>query len=883
MKSLSMKSLSMKTCRCKSTGTSTLSFGVLIAASLTTLLFAARASAATPGNSIDFVRDVQPILSQHCYECHGPDEQEARLRLDARNSVMHGGDSGPLFEKGHADTSLLIARLKSSDEDERMPPGDEPLSEQQIALLSRWIDEGATWPDGVGVHVEAREQHWAYVKPERPPLPDVKNTRWPKNEIDRFVLARLEKEGLTPSPIAKPATLLRRVYLDLTGLPPTIAEVDAFCANPSPRALEAVVDRLLASPRFGEKWARNWLDLARYSDSNGYQADQLRDMWAYRDWVIDAMNADMPYDQFTIEQIAGDLLPNATLAQKIATGFHRTPTCNIEAGVDPEENRTNQVIDRVNTTGTVWLGTSLDCARCHSHKYDPFSQKEYYQIFAYFNNTPLEVKQDGKDSVQFDFYGPKMNLPQSQELLAKRKRIEEQLEGPRTKLAALEKQLLEHLPSWEIDLLAGDILPSKALPASTIARLKKILNKPANERSDYHRGRIKHYFLATRTETKDLHQQIATLEQELAGTNPDTTLVMTEMDEPRATNVFKRGDFLSPGTSVSAGVPAVLHDLPEDAAPTRLAFARWLINTDNPLPARVRVNHWWTELFGRGLVVTGEDFGTQGSLPTHPQLLDWLAVEFMEDGWSTKRMIKRIVMSATYQQSSVVSPDLLQRDSENELLARGPRFRLPAETIRDNGLAIAGLLSTKMGGPPVYPPQPPKVWRQTGRGEPVYKVAQGEDRFRRGVYVIWRRVAPYPSFVNFDAPDRTRCVVNRSQTNTPMQALTLMNDRAFIEMAQALAARVLELDTLESDEDRATMAFRLCVARQPKQAEVAVLTSLLTEERTRLAREPVDVDLLIKDARLPKAMAMPSDKQEWAAWVCVANALLNLDETISKE
>ena len=832
---------------------------------------------------VNFVRDIQPILSQHCYECHGADEQEGQLRLDARAVVMKGGVSGPLFEQGRGDASLLVGRLRSTDDDERMPPEGESLNEQQIALIARWIDQGADWPAGVGVQVKSAERHWAYVKPERPELPQIENENWAKNEIDRFVAARREREGITPSTAAEPTTLLRRVYLDLIGLPPSVAEVDAFVADPSSTELEAVVDRLLESPRFGEKWARSWLDLARYSDSNGYQADQLRDMWAYRDWVIDALNVDMPYDQFTIEQIAGDLLPSATVAQKIATGFHRTPTCNIEAGVDPEENRTNQVIDRVNTTGTVWLGTTLDCSRCHNHKYDPFTQKDYYQLFAYFNNTPLEVKNDGKESVQFDFYGPKMKLPVPEQRKVKRVEIESQLAGPRAELKAAEETALKGLARWQNDLLTDDVRPSGALPARTIGQLKKVLAKPNDKRSEYERNRLRQYFLATRKNTRELRDKVAQLEKQLRKTDADTTLVMVEVSEPRMTRVFKRGEFLSPGESVEAGVPTALHSLPDGVETNRLTLARWLVDRDNPLTARVRVNHWWTELFGRGLVVTGEDFGTQGTPPSHPQLLDWLAVTFMDDGWSTKRMLKRIVMSATYQQSSRVSAEMLDRDSENVLLARGPRFRLPAETIRDNGLMIAGLLDTKMGGPPVYPPQPPKVWRQTGRGEPVYRAAEGGDRFRRGVYVVWRRVAPYPSFVNFDAPDRTRCVVSRSLTNTPMQALTLLNDQAYIEMAQAFSARVLQLDGVGNDEERLELAFRMCVARVPSKLEINVLRELLVEERQRLTQVPQDVDTLTKNARLPVGLDAPANKKEWAAWLCVANALLNLDETISKE
>jgi len=864
---------------------------LLVSCTLPLLPLAAQAGEPTAseagevGNAgqVDFVRHVEPLLAQHCYHCHGEAEQEGQLRLDARSLAMSGGVSGKAIEQGRADASLLISRLRSSDEDKRMPPDDEALSPDKIALISRWIDQGAEWPDGVGAQVELAEPHWAYVKPQRPHLPESSSPRWVRNEIDHFVSARLESEGLAPSNEAEPTTLLRRVHLDLIGLPPTVEQIDAFLAAPSEAAYEATIDHLLASPRFGEKWARGWLDLARYSDSNGYQADQLREMWAYRDWVISALNADMPYDQFTIEQIAGDLLPEATTAQKIATGFHRTPTCNIEAGVDPEENRTNQVIDRVNTTGTVWLGTTLDCSRCHNHKYDPFTQKDYYQLFAFFNNTPLEVKNDGGESVQFDFYGPKMTLPLERRQKRIRAEIESQLEQPRAALQVAEEKALLGLSQWESDLLAGEILPTGPLTKQRIAQLKKILIRPAEDRTEYERNRIRELFLTTREATRALREEITELEKQLAATDPDTTLVMVEMPESRMTSIFKRGEFLSPGEAVIAGVPAALHPLPSGAADNRLGLARWLVSPENPLAARVRVNHLWAEMFGRGLVATGEDFGTQGERPSHPDLLDWLAVKFMDDAWSTKRMIKRIVMSATYRQASRTPTDLRERDPENVLLARGPRFRLAAETIRDNGLAIAGLLDLKMGGPPVYPPQPPKIWRQTGRGEPVYRAAENGDRFRRGVYVVWRRVAPYPSFVNFDAPDRTRCVVARSQTNTPMQALTLLNDQAYVEMARSLAARVLQEDSVVDDTDRIRLAFRMCVARTPNKAEVKVLKELLKEERSRLSGSSEETAALTRDARLPADVEVPADSQEWAAWLCVANALLNLDETISKE
>jgi mono/diheme cytochrome c family protein len=850
---------------------------ILIGLPLLLILFATVASAVPEAGDpepIDFTRDIWPVFQQRCIACHGAEQQEGQLRLDAEAVVREGGISGPPFHAGQSAGSLLLRRLQATDVQQRMPLDEDPLSADQIAKISRWIDAGAHWPAGIGAPVHPLAVHWAYLAPQLPELPAVQQADWPQNPLDRFVLAQLEQEGMVPAAEANPATRLRRVYLDLIGLPPSPEEVQRFLSDPSPGAYEQVVDRLLASPRFGEKWARGWLDMARYSDSNGYQADQLRDLWAYRDWVIAALNSDMPYDDFTIEQIAGDLLPERSISQKIATGFHRTPTCNIEAGVDPEENRTNQVIDRVNTTATVWLGTTLECAQCHNHKYDPFTQEDYYRLFAYFNNTPLEVENVNRDGVQFDFYGPKMELPLDRQRRMRRAEIASQLEDCRGAMRQAEAEAMADFPEWQDDLIASKD-PKKI-------KLQKLLAKLPEARSDSEQKQIEQDFFADHETTRPLRDRLAKLTDALQQTDPDTTLVMIELAEPRATRVFKRGVFRSPGAEVEPGVPAALHPLPEGTTADRLGLAQWLVDPNNPLTARVRMNQLWAELFGRGLVTSGEDFGTQGAAPSHPELLDWLAVNFMRSGWSTKRMLKGIVISSTYQQSSRITPAARDRDPENVLLARGPRFRLPAETIRDNGLAIAGLLEEKMGGPPVYPPQPSGLWHQTGRGEPVYHVAQNSERHRRGVYVVWRRAAPYPSFVNFDAPDRTRCIISRPRTNTPMQALTLLNDEAYVEMAQGLAARILTADVTDDDE-RIARAFQMCVARLPEAEELSILRRLLEEERQRLKADPQDVVQLTHGVRLPEGREQPADASEWAAWFCLANALLNLDETINKE
>ncbi|MEO8498307.1 MAG: DUF1549 and DUF1553 domain-containing protein, partial [Planctomycetota bacterium] len=583
-------------------------------------------------------------------------------------------------------------------------------------------------------------------------------------------------------------------------------------ASQRPEKYERAVDSLLASPQYGARWARPWLDAARYADSNGYQADQYREVWPYRDWVIDAMNADMPFDQFTLEQLAGDLLPDATITQKIATGFSRLTTCNVEAGVDPEENRVNQIIDRVNTTGTVWLGTSIECAQCHNHKYDPFTQRDYYQLFAYFNNTPLEVKGDG---VTYEFVGPKMDLPISDEQRQERDRLEAQ-----------------------------------------IAELTAQLDPPI----------------------KKLRDQIAGLQKQIDAIEPVTTLVMVEDEKPRPTTVFKRGSFLDQGEAVSMSTPGALPELLSNVgAQDRRELAKWLTSRENPLTARVAVNRWWAEIFGRGIVATLEDFGTQGERPTHPKLLDWLAVELMESGWSMKHVHRQIVLSATYQQSSRITPDLLKRDPNNKLYARAPRFRLPAETVRDNALAIAGLLSYKLAGPPVFPPQPPNIWRHVGRNEPKYNTSEGNDRFRRGIYVIWRRSAPYPSFTNFDAPDRASCVVARPRTNTPLQALTLLNDPAYIEMAIALAERIAAADHLTNVEDRVAFAIKLCVARSATSDEVEHLAEVYRQQRDYFESSPAAAKSLVG-----KQTNSVAEVQDIAAWFYVANILLNLDETITK-
>jgi hypothetical protein len=877
---------------------------------------------------------VRPILSENCFHCHGPDEKarKAKLRLDLAGNV----------------TEELVSRVTSHDPDEIMPPPDSKrsLTEAQINTLRQWVAEGAVYAE-----------HWAFIPPVRssPGIP----------------------APAAHSPKADRATLLRRVFLDLIGLPPSLEEIAAFENDAAPDAWEKVIDRLLASPRFGEKWARSWLDLARYADSNGFQADQLRDSWAYRDWVIDALNANMPFDQFTIEQIAGDLLPDAGIAQKIATGFHRTVTCNVEAGVHAEENRVNQVVDRVNTTSTVWLGLTLECAQCHDHKYDPLSTRDYYSMFAFFNNTPLEVELPTQvTDVSHDFIGPYLDLPLDEEKEQRRAELKKQIAKSKRKATKIEANWTP-LPVETFtstggeDFLVlddGSVLISGKVPDTTIYTLslsnplKKITalrlealthpdipgkgpgrgdkvrsnfvlqnfsasteideikfhsaqanfsqsgwdaagaidddpqksgwaispqfgkdhwavfqtKEPITAASftvtlDQHFGKgraLGRFRISATQEDIDSPPDIRALEAELATLTPTKTLVMMDMDKPRQTHILDRGNYLSPTDPVTAGTPAKLPHLPEGAEANRLTLARWLVDRRNPLTARVTVNRWWAEIFGTGIVATLEDFGTQSDAPTHPELLDWLAVEFMESGWDMKHILKTIVLTDIYQQSSKVTPDLLASDPENRQLTRGPRFRLSAETIRDNALTVAGLRSDKMHGPPIMPYQPDGIWRAVGRNAPKWKAAENEDRYRRGIYVVWRRAAPYPSFVNFDAPDRASCTVSRPRTNTPLQALTLLNDPAYVELALALADRILT----ENPPDPITHAFQLVTSRKPTVEEHQVLQETLTHFKNKNAKT------IFKTTYQPKH----KNKEDLAAWHQLTNILLNLDEFITK-
>ncbi len=771
---------------------------------------------ASAQDPVDFKTQIAPLLEKRCYECHGEKKQKGGLRLDRKRDIGKGGDSGePPLVAAKDGEALLLQRITSSDNDEKMPPKGERLTPAQIGLLKTWIAQGANIPDGV---LAEAAKHWAYEKPQPRPLPEVKNKAWVRNGLDQWVLARLEKEKLQPSPEADPATLLRRVSLDLTGVPPTLAQVDAFLGDHSPQAYENAVDRLLASPQYGERWTRPWLDQARYADTQGYEKDVRRSMWPYRDWVINALNADMPFDQFTIEQISGDLLPNPTQAQRVATGFHRNTMTNTEDGTDDEEFRYEALVDRVNTSFAVWMGSTMQCAQCHNHKYDPFQTKEYYQAMAFFDQTADSDKRDEAPTMKV--YAPGQ---------------EAQVASHRAAVDTAEKTLTEFLASPGFSTQ----VPEAGTLKAAAAKAKKVAEE---------------YFASI-----------------------PTTSVMAELSVPRVTHRHLRGAYLSVAEVVTPGTPASLHSFPKDQPLNRLGFARWLISKENPLTARVAVNRFWEQYFGRGLVDTVEEFGHQGEPPSHPELLDWLALEFMNQGWKMKPLHKLIVTSATYRQSSKVTPAGLQADPANRLLARGPRVRLEAEQIRDQALQISGLLSSKVGGPSVMPPQPDGLWAVVYSGD-KWETSVGEDKYRRGLYTFWRRSNPYPMMVSFDAPSREFCVLRRNRSNTPLQALNTLNDPAFIEAAQAFARKI---HAAPGDlAAQITFAFRSCLGRNPQPAEVQRLVQLFVRELAYYNDAPGEA-LKMAASEIPPP-TKTADLPLLAAWTVVSNVLLNLDETITK-
>ncbi|HEU0123287.1 MAG TPA: DUF1553 domain-containing protein [Bryobacteraceae bacterium] len=1014
---------------------------------------------------VDFTRDIRPILSDNCFACHGPDEghRMAGIRLDTKEGAMAA------LTPGKPEASRVYLRMAHADPKRRMPPPStgRTLTPHQIELVQKWIASGAEW-----------KTHWAYDKPQRKEPPAPKNAKWARNAIDRFVLARLEQENLAPASEADRATLLRRLSLDLVGLPPTPAEIDAFVKDKSPNAYEKQVDRLLASPHYGEKMAMPWLDLARYADTHGFHIDSHRDMWPWRDWVIRAFNANMPFDRFTVDQLAGDLLPNATIDQKIASGFNRNHMINYEGGAIPDEYLVEYVADRAETTSTVWMAMTMGCARCHDHKYDPIKQKDYYRMFAFFNGVK-EKGLDGRDGNADPF----LRLPSGEqqkrldELTARIKIREAELADEKIKplqeaweqerlrtlnfappanlregllaqyemdgtvddhsgnyrhgrvlrgepsmvLTSVGKATLFSTPSqvslgaldlgqdysiavWlvqghhepqtilhqtgrlEVWWDASDPLPhlrrgahlhveapgmhlrtrdrlvqteqyhvailhsqagglsirinGLAVPVvredessvkpgtpgeltigqetdtetrngfrgrmadlrlyrrvlsenelrylSVDHRVSAMVSVAVKQRPKELTQRLREHYLAhvapaptqeAWTDLKQLRAQKAILDDAIPN-----TMVMSELDKPRDTFVLGRGDYRNHGEKVTPNVPAVLPPLPNNEKIDRLALARWLVDPNHPLTARVAVNRYWQNYFGIGLVKSSENFGTQGDPPSHPELLDWLATEFQRTNWDVKAMQRLIVTSATYRQSSKATPELVERDPENRLLARMSRFRLPAELVRDNALAVSGLLNAKVGGQSTYPYQPAGIWEEISRGEifsaQVYKESTGADLYRRGMYWFWKRTAPPASLSTFDAPDREKCVARRSVTNTPLQALVLMNDPTYIEAARVLAQKTIH----EAGADparRIALAFRKVTGRQPDAKEAAILQTLVAKQMTRYTADTKAAAALLTVGEYPADKKIPA--AELAAWTNVATVLLNMDEAITKE
>jgi mono/diheme cytochrome c family protein len=1035
--------------------------GVFLLFSTVAILHAQKSATEDTSQKVDFVRDVQPIFQKSCLACHGPNTQMAGLRLDAKAAVF-----AKVVIPGKSGESLLYQRVAGIGDVARMPMGGR-LADAQIAIFKKWIDQGADWPDGVGVQVNAAKTHWAFIPPHRPAIPAVKNPAWIRNSIDNFVLARLEKDGLSPSPEADRITLLRRLSLDLTGLPPTPEEVDLFLKDRSNNAYERQVERLLNSPHYGELWGRRWLDAGRYADSDGYEKDKSRQVWFYRDWVIHALNRNLPYDQFVIDQIAGDLLPNHTQDDIVATGFLRNSMINEEGGVDPEQFRMEAMFDRMHAVGTGILGLTIQCAQCHNHKFDPLKQEEYYRMMAFLNST---------HEANIAVYTPQQEM-QRTEILRRTREIEGTLKRRnrdwQTRMASWEDQIKGDQPNWSVivptvddistggqryipmkdgSFLAQGYAPTKhtvkmtvktdvqnitafrlellndpdlplngpgrsiygtgaltefeveAAPANAPDKPVKIkiskatadvnppetpLNPIFDDKSKKHRvtgpvdfaidgnedtawgidvgpglrnqprkavflasepilneegtvlifhlkqnhggwnsddnqnnnlGRIRLSITSAPNAVADplplsvreviaiprekrTPEQVATVFSYWRTTVPQwqqenqkisslwsdypegsSQLVLESRAETRDTHVLMRGDFLKPGKAVEPGVPGFLNKLPANASVDRLSFARWMVDRNSPTTARALVNRLWQGYFGIGIVSTTEDLGTQSDPPSHPELLDWLAVELMDRGWDVKAIHRLIATSATYRQSSNVTPALYEKDPYNRLLARGPRFRVEGEVVRDISLSASGLLNPAVGGPSVFPPAPAFLFLPpVSYGPKVWKESVGPDRYRRALYTFRYRSVPYPMLETFDTPNGDSSCVRRSRSDTPLQALTTLNEPLFLETARALALNALR-NGGKSEDQRITYAFRRCVSRRPSEQETSELRGLLDKEKRRYSepqRNPWD--LAADDPAHPPLLPKDVTPAEAAAWTVVARVLLNLDETITKE
>lgn len=1013
--------------------------------------------------AIGFVRDVQPLLKKHCFKCHAGDKREGGFRLDLRTAAFAGGDEGLAIRKGDSAGSSLIKRVSGDDPDLVMPPEGDRLTSAEVSVLKRWIDQGAVWPDSAaGGNV--RPDHWSYQPVTRPDLPSVRNSQWVRNPVDAFVLAKLESRKFRPSSEADRYTLIRRLYLDLLGLPPQPDEVDAFVSNTSPQAYDELVSNLLQSPHFGERWGRHWLDMARYADSDGYEKDRARpNAWRWRDWVINAINEDIPFDQFTVEQLAGDLLPDATDDQKLATAFHRQTLTNTEGGTDQEQFRIEACFDRTETTGAIWLGLTVGCARCHTHKYDAITQREYYQMFDFFNNgdeanLQVPISEEATAKYEKELAAHKAKLAKQQEALTQqRKSLAPELpaweadyqkqvaalksadappikwhaaesesakassgakftrqedgsylvEGPTAGKPAPDKDeytLLVRAPAGEITGLKVETIPDKRLPSGGAGRAKngnfvlsdvRVYSAATRELKKEHRQQLavaradfsqdkfppanaidgdvaktgwavspnmkKAHFAEFLTasplpELKDRWIQVV-LDQQYGGqhtigrfrvsirtgSHPSdglsdevlavldvpadkrSTKQQTELldwfvrhdaaggkltaavdalkkqapkpplmsvrvlaqrvNAPRDTHVLRRGEFLDPikdQTIVPTGL-SVLHELRPRAESRRdrLDLAQWLASSDNPLTPRVTVNHVWKQLFGEGIVRTVNDFGVRGEKPTHPKLLDWLADEFRGNlGWSRKELIRTIVTSAAYRQASTVRPELVEVDPQNLLLARQNRTRVEAEIIRDLSLSVSGLLSSKIGGPSVFPPLPPGVAELSYAGNFKWATSKGEERYRRGMYTFFKRTSPHPNLTLFDCPDSNLTCVSRNSSNTPLQALTLLNNEIFVEAAREFGHRIRMHDG--SDRVRLTRAFRLCVSRQPTVPELDQFQEMLNVSR-KWYEANKDAALALRSVgSKSEASENGLENVEAAAWVATCRIMLNMDEFITR-
>ncbi len=807
---------------------------------------------------VDFSREVLPILSDNCFYCHGPDSghRKGKLRLDDETDAKKPRDGGAAIIPEESAKSGLIARVLSNDPDEHMPPAKshKELTGPQIETLRRWIDAGAHWG-----------RHWSFTELKRPLTPGTTIPGFlPANPIDSFVADRLAREGMRPSPEADKATLIRRVTLDLTGLPPTPGEVDAFQADSSAQAYEKVVGRLLASPAYGERMAWDWMEAARYADSNGYQGDGERTMWPWRDWVVRAFNENLPYDRFTIWQLAGDQLPGATREQILATAFCRNHAINGEGGRIAEENRVDYVMDMTETTATVWLGLTFNCTRCHDHKFDPLTRRDYFGMFAFFNQTPVD---GGGGNPQTK---PVLEIPTPAQV-AKRAGWESRVETLSAKVDGTEQVVF---PRAE-----GQKVSSTPAVTNLTAEIRGILDQKPLERDNgklealakEFGGRMPEYARNLR-ELKEARNALAEVNRAIP-----RAMVMADMAAPRKTLMLERGIYNKTGDQVEAATPARLPAMPTGASRNRLGLAQWLVSPENPLTPRVTANRIWQMFFGAGLVKTAEDFGSKGEFPKNPELLDWLAAELRDSGWDVKGFVRLIVTSRTYRQSSHATRESLERDPENRLLARGARFRMPSWMLRDQALAAGGLLIGDIGGPPVKPYQPDGVWEETTFGEKRYQQDHGAALYRRSLYIFWRRIVG-PTLL-FDTPSRMVCTVKPTRNNSPLHALTTLNDTTYVEAARGLAARVMEATPTSSE--RVSLAFRLVLSREPSARETSVLLSCRDRARERFSGRPDDAEKFLSNGESKKMAAL--DPVEHAAWTAACLALLNLDETLTKE